>query len=336
MFFQFVFDDKTMSINISIKYFKDKQDIYLKRGNMIRWPYRFRKPEGVKKGIIGFRTLWYKWDMFAENLFVRYAKLPKVGIYRGEPRTEKIIVSLTSFPARIDKVYFAVKSLMIQSLKADEIILWLAKEQFPEQKLPKKFEKLIQRGLTIKWCDDKRSHKKYYYALQEQKPNELVLTYDDDIIYEYNSIEKLIDTHNIYPNCIICNRGHQIVRDENGVMLPYIQWKISSQEGVDNPSMEIMPSTGAGCLYPYGSMPDITFNWEIIQKNAITADDIWMRFCSYSNKVKIKRTAEQNATLCIVYGSQKERLTYINDICGENQQVIENLAVIFPEVYRIS
>ncbi len=302
---------------------------------MIRWPYKFRKPEGVKKGIPGLRALWYKWDVFVENLYIRCTSLPKQCLYCGPERNEKIVVSLTSFPARINKVYYAIKSLMIQTEKADEIRLFLAEEQFPKKYLPKKLQKLVDRGLNIIWTDDKRSHKKYYYSLQGQRGNELVITYDDDIIYEKDSIEKLIKAHRCFPDCIICNRGQEILRTDDGVMKPYNQWRLNSKIGVYEPTMDVMPSTGGGCLYPYGAVPSITFDWELARKNALTADDLWMRFCSYSRGTKVVKTRQTIATLCIVTGSQKEKLADINTVNGENQRVIERLADLFPSVYKI-
>ena len=81
-------------------------------------------------------------------------------------------------------------------------------------------------------------------------------------------------------------------------------------------------------------MPDITFNWELIKNNALTADDIWMRFCSLANGIKVIKTREMIATLCTVMGSQKERLTQLNDVCGENQRVIDKLLKVFPDMFN--
>ena len=302
---------------------------------MIRWPYRFRKPEGVKRGIPKLRAIWYKWDSCLENIYIRMSRLPKKGLYEGEKRSIRIIVSLTSFPGRIDKTYYAIKSLMLQTYQADQILLWLAESQFPNKKLPKKFQKLLKRGLSVRWCEDLRSHKKYFYALQEQKEDEIVVTYDDDIIYEADSIAKLIEMHEKYPDCIICNRGHEILRTKEGCMCNYADWKVHSDLGVNEPAYDILPSTGNGCLYPYNVMPKITFDWETAKNNALTADDIWLRFCSLSNDIKVVKTRKTIATLCNIRGSQKERLTKINDLNGENQNVINRLKDIFPNVYQI-
>ena len=44
-----------------------------------------------------------------------------------------------------------------------------------------------KRGLTIRFCEDLKAHKKYYYAFKEY-PDDIVITVDDDVIYpqEYN------------------------------------------------------------------------------------------------------------------------------------------------------
>ena len=85
-------------------------------------------------------------------------------------RERKVIVSLTSFPARIDTVYITIKSILMQSLKPDLIILWLAHEQFPqkENELPRNLLELKKYGLAIEWCYDIKSYKK----LQEDIPEE--------------------------------------------------------------------------------------------------------------------------------------------------------------------
>ena len=44
----------------------------------------------------------------------------------------KIIVSLTSYPPRIGCVHRVVESLIRQTVRADEIILYLSRDEFPD------------------------------------------------------------------------------------------------------------------------------------------------------------------------------------------------------------
>lgn len=298
----------------------------------MRIPYKIRQKEYKKSFIPHLSGLRFHLDTFFENVLFRLTPLPKFGLNTA-PRRETVTLSLTTYPKRINQAYVAIKSLMLQSEKADKIVLWLSKEQFESYPLPKKFNRLIKRGLKVRYVDDLMSHKKYYYALQEQKMNELVITYDDDIIYEKNSVKKLLLTHNIFPDCIVCNRGHKIEFDENGIK-PYKEWKWRFNDGVDKPVMNIVPSTGNGCLYPYGVVSKSTFDIELCKKTAWTADDIWMRFNSINNGVFVVRTQKDVATLINVYSSQKTALKQVNDGQNENQKTVDRLKKVFPEVEK--
>ena len=46
------------------------------------------------------------------------------GLNNIETREKHIIVSLTSYPARLPNIYLCLKSLLLQTVKPDKIILW--------------------------------------------------------------------------------------------------------------------------------------------------------------------------------------------------------------------
>ena len=101
--------------------------------------------------------------VFLSHIWAKYFKpLPvycritwESGLNR-ETRNVEVIVSLTSYPARISTVHMTVLTLLNQKIKPDKIILWLAKEQFPSgmNALPKQLLALMDVGLTIKWTHD--------------------------------------------------------------------------------------------------------------------------------------------------------------------------------------
>lgn len=302
---------------------------------MLRWPYKYRLTEGRKIPVKYVTGLLRKRDIFLENIYIFLAPLPASGVVKGETRDERITVSLTSFPARINQAYYAIKSLMLQKHKPDRIVLWLSALQFPDKKLPEKFKKLIERGLEVRFVDeDLRSHKKYYYSLQEQQPGEMVITYDDDLIYEPESIAKLIRTHERNPECVVCNRGWTIKGNTDEGVKPYSEWTLISDEGVETPSHKILASTGAGCLYPYGVMPRELFDKASIKELAPTADDLWLKFNELNHGIKVVKTDKRWGVLCDVYGSQKFSLNHVNcDEC-ENDRVIKRLAEKFPNALK--
>ena len=105
-------------------------------------------------------------DSIIPQQFARNFNADICGINRSEIRKIKYIVSLTSFPARINEVWICIDSLMRQTFKPDKIILWLADSQFPDRVLPESLRKYEKKGLSICWCDDLRSYKKFFYTIQ--------------------------------------------------------------------------------------------------------------------------------------------------------------------------
>ena len=142
-----------------------------------------------------------------------------------EKRNPQIIVSLTTYPARIDKVNRAIKTLLTQSTKPDRVILWLAESQFPnkEADLPKKLLKLCKYGLEIKWCEDLKSYKKLIPTIVKY-PNDVVITVDDDLLYDKHMIEKLYNSYLKHPQCISCLRAHLMTFINDGTLRPYNEW----------------------------------------------------------------------------------------------------------------
>ena len=77
---------------------------------------------------------------------------------------KNIIVSLTSYPPRIQYVYITIKSLLKQTLKPNIIILWLAKSEFPNKNndLPNTLLSLRKYRLKIEYYEQNiKSYKKF-------------------------------------------------------------------------------------------------------------------------------------------------------------------------------
>lgn len=289
-----------------------------------------KRTEG-KQGVPYMGRIRNKLAHLMENLYIRAVKIPRHPLNK-DIRSRKVIVSLTSFPERIQIVSYAIKSLMLQTYKPDEIVLWLAKEQFEDREIPKKLLMLQKYGLEIRFCKDLKSHKKYYYSMQEQGDN-LLITYDDDLLFAPDSIEKLIFWHREYPDCIICNRAQTLPVDEKGWVKSCTYWKVYSKEGYQVPSHKIMASTGGGCLYPPHCFGEMVYNLEYITQHALTADDVWMKTMALLYDVKIVKTSKEQKPLTVLYRSQKVNLTSINDILKKNDETASLLQKHFPEAF---
>lgn len=244
---------------------------------------------------------------------------------------DSVIVSMTTFPARINYVHLAIKSLLVQTVKPGKIILWLAKDQFCDVAIPQQLQELCNYGLEIRFCEeDLLAHKKYYYAMQEYPAN-LIVTYDDDIIYPENSLEKLLVMHEQYPEAIVCNRGREI-KIENSSVAPYKYWKVSGQIPAGIPTYRLMASTGAGTLYPPHCMPEDTFDIQKIKTLALTADDLWMKVMSIHGNIPVVKSQTRGKALCVSKGRQEVTLAHQNVDQCLNDLVMQDLMAHYPQV----
>ena len=142
----------------------------------------------------------------------------QIGINTAEKRERELVCSLTSFPARIDEIWISIETIFRQTYKADEIVLWLSKNQFAGQALPQSILNCQEKGLTIRWVDgDLRSHKKYFYVLQEYKNKNVdVVLLDDDLYYPDRLLENLVSMAHRHPHSICATRLHKMTYDGEG------------------------------------------------------------------------------------------------------------------------
>ena len=202
-------------------------------------------------------------------------------------RDVKIVVSLTSFPGRINTVHQCIKTILNQSLKPDKVVLWLAVEQFEnkENDLPFQLLELKDYGLEILWCHDNRSYKKLIPAIKTF-PNSIIVTADDDLYYDENWLELLYQGYVDYPKCIQCHRGSKLIRN-NG------QWAfiVGGRDIYDHPSYLNKLVGCGGVLYPPGCLHQDVLREDLFMKLAPSNDDIWFWLMGVLAGTKI-RTVE--------------------------------------------
>ena len=237
-----------------------------------------------------------------------------------------IIVSLTSYPLRISTIHKTIETLLNQTLKADKVILWLAIPQFPnkEADLPKELLQYKERGLEIKWCpDDLRSHKKYYYAMQEF-PEALIVTVDDDLLYSSSMIETLYSSYLKHPYAVSALRVHLIKFDEDGQISPYEEWTKEYNGLIGIPSMQLCSTSGAGCLYPPHCMHTDVFRKDLIKEFCLNADDLWLKAMQVLAGTPVVLAASHRP-LKYVLGTQESALYNTNGPLGQNDIQLNNI-----------
>lgn len=199
-----------------------------------------------------------------------------------------IVVSLTSFPARIDNLWKVIASLKNQDVRPKKIILWLSLEQFnAKNELPKTLLDCEDELFDICMVEgDLRSHKKYYYAMNKY-PGTTIVTVDDDIIYHPHTLSYLVEASNIYDNAIITNIGSKIKYTE-GNICPYKEWNNVSREYENNNVVQI---GAGGVLYPPCSLASMCLDESLFMKYAPMADDLWLNAMARIKKTQVVKSA---------------------------------------------
>lgn len=269
---------------------------------------------------------WY-YNIPLAKAFSRHPS-KELGINVNQKRTKKIIVSLTSYPKRINTLWLSIETLLRQSLKPDMIILWLAKEQFNDiEALPIKLQALQERGLTIRFCDDVKSHKKYLYAMQEY-PDDIIILVDDDSFYPLDTIEKLYEMYQKNPAEISCMTPTLI---SDFYDMPS-KWNRPCECSEVTHSYLAQPYTGQGTLFPPHCLDEkYAYEKDLIMRLCPFADDLWLKYMSLRKGTRVSTYREMRDLPVTIYGTQNSSLWYINGQDGKNDVQWQNLLNYFND-----
>ncbi len=256
-----------------------------------------------------YLPLWYR--LYTKNSFLNTAC-----------RSEFLVASVTSFPARIHSLHLTIESLLRQSVKFDKIIIYLEKDKFESVEIPAQLNNLKKKGVEIVFVKENlRSHLKYFYAMQTY-PEAIVMTFDDDIIYNSRVVETLMASHRMFPDSVVGTRCTRMLCDENGVIFNYMRWKRNDATLSEKPSFYCFPSGVGGVLYPPKSLAQEAFNCSQIYALCPLADDIWLKAMELLNGTSAIQT-KRKFKLIYIKNLQKGP-TLVSKNIAQGDQVIQN------------
>lgn len=254
---------------------------------------------------------------------------------------EGVVVSLTSFPKRIGTVWMTIYSIILQSVRPEQIRLYLSECDFPNKRkdLPKSLLALENHGLIILFVKENlKPHKKYFYVTQEL-PEKIIITIDDDLFYRRDMVEQLLYLHRIYPHAVCANATHLISIDwmtQN--VQPYSKW---NTEIYESPvvSHQLIAIGYNGVLYPpfiFKNNPDI-HQKNLIVETCLNADDLWLKAQEIMSEIPVCANRYYCAPPTIPatsrYSLQKTNTGSqlgndiqwgnINQLCGINNKLIQ-------------
>ena len=173
---------------------------------------------------------------------------------------------------------------MIQKVKANRIVLWLHPSDIGLP-LPAQLCKLQRKGLEIRYYPKGiRSYTKLIPAI-EQYPDDVIITIDDDVMYDRNTLYDLIRTYKETSDTVCGLRCHRMKLNADGGLLPYTEWEWDDKMQDTEPDEYIFPTGVGGVLYPPGALGVEALNSEAFMSICPTADDVWFKWMTRRNHI---------------------------------------------------
>lgn len=196
------------------------------------------------------------------------------------------VLSLTSHPARFDALSQMLPTLKHQVLQPTRIFLNIAKSDV--EALPQNIKDIVASGyVTLNETEDLGPGKKLIPTLKLEKKLPIIVI-DDDLILSPDLTLKIMLQHHLYPSCIIASRVHLVTFDGNGKPEAFSKWE-KSYEYEDGPSSELMATSGAGTLFPAGSLHPDAEDIESFKELSFHTDDLWWYFQGRRQGTQVRR-----------------------------------------------
>jgi hypothetical protein len=201
------------------------------------------------------------------------------GVAKDIYDTNELIVSLTTYGKRLSEVYLTIETIMQQTIKPNKIVLWLG-DDAKKMDIPVTLKNQQKRGLEIHYCEDIGSYTKLIPSLQKF-PGSIIITIDDDCLYNFDIIENLYGAYKNNPSQIYALRLHRMKIRSSHRLEKYSNW-VWGYENFDASPLNFPTGVG-GVLYPPHCFAKEVFNKDVYLSICKYADDVWFKATSLMN-----------------------------------------------------
>jgi hypothetical protein len=198
----------------------------------------------------------------------------------------EFVVTLTSHKPRFKHLAQVIQDLKNQTIQPVKILLNIAHDEI--QFLPTDVMALEKEGyIQIVSCEDFGPAKKLIPTLKSV--NEIpIIVIDDDLLYKTDLFLQLMIAHRLNPTAIISARTHRLTQSENGEIQDFQNWDKQFETPVGL-SRDLLPTSGAGTLFPTGSLHPDAGDGKLYEEYAKNTDDLWWYFQARRNGTLVMR-----------------------------------------------
>jgi len=237
----------------------------------------------------------------------KLARLSRDDLIKLSASRLPVIISLTSIPSRLGIIHLTIRSLLVQSHPAEKIILWLHEDL--RKQLPQTLRELESPVFEIRYVNLTCSHRKLIHSL-ELHPEKIIVTCDDDLMYDASWLQRLYQSHEQHPKDVIAHECRLIKFIAPNQPAPYDEWKTEARTDISE--QWLMPIGYGGVLYPPHCLYADVQNRELFLQLTPKADDLWFKAMSYLAGTNTRRSANPGKKPIPIIASQKDSLKKTN------------------------
>ena len=156
----------------------------------------------------------------------------------------------------------------------------------------------------------------------QEYPDDLVITVDDDMLYEPRLVARLLASYARYPDAVSARRVHRMAKKTDGTIAAYNDWEYECK-AFSRPQLDMFSTTGFGTLFPPHCMDARVLDQELFMRECDAADDVWLKFMQLK-----KRDADGIRAGTAIFelpGTQTTSLSAENVDACRNDVFIQNL-----------
>lgn len=201
---------------------------------------------------------------------------------------QKVIVSMTSFPAAIPYAVKAIQSILEGSVLPDKVVLYLTVSQFGDDGIPQELLSLAENNPIFEirnYDKDIRSYRKLIPALDDF-PDAVIVTVDDDVAYHRNMLRSLLRLHEQLPDAVLAHRAKRMKPGKPYRAWSKYRWYDFLLKRIHSDFKNIQTGVG-GVLYPPHALKKEMLDPELFIQIAPTTDDIWFWGAAVANGTPI-------------------------------------------------
>lgn len=191
----------------------------------------------------------------------------------------RVIVSLTTTADRIHLSYYSIKSILWQSRTPDTLLVNLSRHpHLNDGGVPVTPAWLSNEPVTVRCVENTGPYRKLLPALSFAESKDIVVTADDDILYQRHWLEALMDLAQRHPGAIVCGKARRMTRTVWGGWQNYQSWPAVTRQAT---GQDLLPVGCHGVVYRKDNIDlDFLYDRQFLRL-APRTDDLWFRMASY-------------------------------------------------------